>query len=296
MANIALQGGVMLDGLGFSSEAHAKDMVLKECPKGDAFEVFWDIMPLFCCNPAYVPATGWEKFTRSMEDDYSPTTCKVVLSYYQTHCAWYVEGKPVMPGKVLAAFKDTKKWNGRSDMDGQCHKIKTSAAMSAKIAKTWVGDKLPSNSKLVPLVLKMTEHFIERIHTVHKHLDLEYSKLTQQHIQEEDALTLLSEELIIMYNCIHAVQHQRMEFVASWANKVDYMAWCIWITCQIHHVMQEFVKGGLKYNPAILTAFVCFLIKQMGGNVSSGVGGQIKTLTDTITMLKGLVAAAMNPP
>jgi hypothetical protein len=38
---------------------------------------------------------------------------------------------------------------------------------------------------------------------------------------------------------------------------------------------------------------LCNLTKQTGGNVSSGVGGQIKTLTDSIATLKGSVAAAM---
>ena len=78
---------------------------------------------------------------------------------------------------------------------------------------------------------------------VHKHLDLEYTKLTQQHILEDNALILLSEELIIMFMRIQAVHMQRMEFVASRANKVDYMSRCIWITCQLHRVMQEFVQG-----------------------------------------------------
>jgi hypothetical protein len=31
-----------------------------------------------------------------------------------------------------------------SGMDGQCHKIKTSAATSVEIAKMWVTDKLPT--------------------------------------------------------------------------------------------------------------------------------------------------------
>ncbi len=60
---------------------------MKEYPKVDTFEVFLDVMSLFCCDPAYVPVAGWEKFTRSMEDDYSLTACKVVSSYYQAHCA-----------------------------------------------------------------------------------------------------------------------------------------------------------------------------------------------------------------
>ncbi len=56
--------------------------------------------------------------------------------------------------------------------------------------------------------------------------------------------------------------------------------------------MQDFVVGGLKNNPAISTAFICFLTKQTSANVVSGVGGQMKTLTDAVTLLKGSVAAA----
>jgi hypothetical protein len=76
---------VVLDGLVFSSEAQVKEVVMRECPTGDAFEVFLDVMSLFCCNPLYSPATGWEKFTRSMEENYSPTARKAVSSYYQTY-------------------------------------------------------------------------------------------------------------------------------------------------------------------------------------------------------------------
>ena len=137
-------------------------------------------------------------------------------------------------------------------MDGQCHNIETSAGNSANIAKMWVANKLPANGKLALLALKMIEKMVEWIHTVHKHLDLEFTRLSQQHILEEDALILMSEEVIIKYNRIHMVCHQCMEFVANWANKVAYMTHCIWITCQVHWVMQEFTKGGLWNNPAIV--------------------------------------------
>jgi hypothetical protein len=56
--------------------------------------------------------------------------------------------------------------------------------------------------------------------------------------------------------------------------------------------MQEFVQGGLKNNSAISTGYVRFLTKTTGGNVASGVGGQLKTLTNTIATLKSMVATA----
>jgi hypothetical protein len=56
--------------------------------------------------------------------------------------------------------------------------------------------------------------------------------------------------------------------------------------------MQGFVQGGLTHNPAINSAFVPFLTKQMGGNVTLGMGSQIKALSDTMATLKGSVTAA----
>ena len=82
-----------------------------------------------------------------------------------------------------------------------------------------------------------------------------------------------------------------MEFVASRANKVDYMTRCIWITLQVHRVMQEFVQGGLQSNSTIATAFMRFLVKTSAGNAAGGGGGQLKTLTDKVEKLQ--TAAAM---
>jgi hypothetical protein len=45
-ADIVAQGGVVLDGLGFVSEAQVKMVVLEECPEGDAFEV--SSIPCLC--------------------------------------------------------------------------------------------------------------------------------------------------------------------------------------------------------------------------------------------------------
>ena len=51
----------------------------------------------------------------------------------------------------------------------------------------------------------MINRLVEWVHTVHKHLDKEFIRLNQQHIAAEEALILLSEEVIIMYTQIFAV-------------------------------------------------------------------------------------------
>ena len=291
-SDLAAQGSGVLDGLAFRSEAQALEAVLDEAPDGDSFEVFLDVVSLFCCDQSYEPSTSWAKLTKALENDYSLTARKVVASYYQTYCYHYTEGKVAQAGIKLQAFKDYDKWNGVSGMDGRRKEIETSASDAAVIAKTWVGDKLPHNGKLAPLALKMIDCSVAWIHTVHKHLDTEYLKLTQQHISEDEALILVSEQVIIMYQRIHQVRSQRMEFVPNKGSRVAYMARCIWITCQVHRVMHNFVKGGLKNNPAISKAFVRFLTQQTAQNVASGIGSQLKTISNSVASMKGTVSAA----
>jgi len=156
-AAVTAQGGQVLDGLGFASEAMVTILVMKECPKGDAFEVFLDVTSLFCCDSTYSPVSGWEKSMRGMEDDFSLSARKVVASYAQSHCAWYTDGKPVVAGKLLAAFKDANHWNGVGGMDGRRNEIETLAATSAEIARGYISDKLPKAGKLAPLALKMVD-------------------------------------------------------------------------------------------------------------------------------------------
>jgi len=291
-SDLAAQGSGVLDGLAFRSEAQALEAVLDEAPDGVSSEVFLDVVSLFCCDQSYEPSTSWAKLTKALENDYSLTARKVVASYYQTYCYHYTEGKVAQAGIKLQAFKDYDKWNGVSGMDGRRKEIETSASDAAVIAKTWMGDKLPHNGKLAPLALKTIECSVAWIHTVHKHRDTEYLKLTQQHISEDEALILVSEQVIIMYQRIHQVRSQRMEFVPNKGSRVAYMARCIWITCQVHRVMHDFVKSGLKNNPAISTAFVRFLTRQTAQNVASGIGSQLKTISDSVASMKETVSAA----
>jgi hypothetical protein len=150
-AGVVTQGMNILDGLGFTSEAQVREVVERECPGGDAFEVFLDAVSLWRCDPSCALATYWEMTTRAMEMDYSTTARKVVASYYQTHSWWYAEGKHAVAGTTLAVFKNTDKWEGMSGMDGRRREIETSASISAEIGKTWVADKLPPNGKLAPV-------------------------------------------------------------------------------------------------------------------------------------------------
>ncbi len=70
------------------------------------------------------------------------------------------------------------------------------------------------------------------------------------------------------------------------------MSRCIWITCQVHQVMQDFVQGGLHRNAAIATAFVHFLVKTTAGGAAADGRGQLKTLTDKVKKMQTAVLVA----
>jgi hypothetical protein len=68
--------------------------------------------------------------------------------------------------------------------------------------------------------------------------------------------------------------------------RVEYMVRCIWISMQVHMVMEKFTANGMKYNPSLSAAFMCFLTKVMGGNAAAGVVGSVASLDSKLKNLK----------
>ena len=241
-------------------------------------------MSLLCFDSSYEPAAGWEKTTKFMAADgqYSTTARKVVVSYNQQHAFFYTDGKPTIAGTRITAFKTAETWRGDGGLDGHRHEIERTLETAALVAKATIDEKLPGRGgKLREVALTMIDRTLAWFNTVHRHFDAELLQLLQLHISEDECLILLSEEIIIMFLMIHDIRKQRMVFTLK-GKRVEYMVRCIWLTLQAHAVMDGFVKRGLKYNSAISAAFIRFLTKQTGQNVSTGIGSQIKVLTEAL--------------
>jgi hypothetical protein len=273
---------------------------MKECPKGNAFAAFVDPMVIFCFDPTYVPLSGWETLTKAMEKsgNYPVTDRKVIASYNAHHSHWFSEGKMVVAGKTLPAFSSKEKWHGTGGMDGQRVEIELLLDTAADGVRTAIEGKLPAGSQLGQVVLRMLEHTLAWFSTVFKHLDADFVCLTQVHISKEETLILLSEEVIIMFDHFHAIQRKRMDFLVN-GSRVEYLARCIWITMQVHMVMDEFKQNRLKYNSSISAAFMQFLMKITGGNEAAGVArsvaalkNKLKNLNNTLKEVKKEAAAA----
>ncbi len=270
----------------FTLELYLSQLCMKECHKGDAFTAFVDPITIFCFDPSYVPLTGWETLTKAMKKlgSYPVTERKVVASLNAPHDHWFLEGKTVVAGKALQAFASKEKWQGLGGMDGRCMEIELSLDISADGVQTAVKDKLPKESQLGQLTLKMLKHTLSWFSTVFKHLDMEFTRLTQVNISKEETLILLPEEVIIMFDCFHVIRCKRMDFVVNGLH-VEYMVRCIWSLMQVHMIMDEFTQNGMKYNASISAAFMRFLMKVVGVNAAAGVAGSVASLDSKIKNL-----------
>ncbi len=216
-ADVTAQGGAVLGRHTFTSKLKVRALAMMECPSGNVFLVFVDPMTLFCHDAMYFLVTGWEKTAKAMEESGTllVTDRKVVASYNLQHLFWFMEGKPVVAGKVINAFSLMKKWQALGGLDGRRVEFEVSAETAADGMRTAITDNLPDGSQLAQLALRMWEHTQSWLLMVNKHLDAELAKLTQMHITAKEALILLSEEIIIMFDQFYAIRHKRMEFTVK---------------------------------------------------------------------------------
>jgi hypothetical protein len=191
----------------------------------------------------------------------------------------------VIAGKTLQAFATTEKLQGSGGTDGRRVEMELSLNTAAAGVRTAVEDKLPEGSLLDQLALKLLDHTLSWFSTVVKHLDAEFTRLTQVHISEEETLILLSEKVIIMFDCFHAIRRKRMNFMVN-GSHVEYMVRCIWISMQVHMTMEEFTANGMKYNPSLLAACMRFLTKVTGGNAAAGVAGSVAWIDSKLNNLE----------
>ena len=74
--------------------------------------------------------------------------------------------------------------------------IELSLGTAADRVCTAVEDKLPEGSQLGQLALRMRDHTLNWYSTVFKHLNVEFTRLTQGNIFEEEML---------IFDCFHAI-------------------------------------------------------------------------------------------
>ena len=79
-----------------------------------------------------------------------------------------------------------------------------------------------------------------------------------------------------------------MDFTVH-GSQVEYMVRCIWLSLQVHMVMDKFTANRMKYNSMILAAFMRFLTKVNGGNAAAGMAGTVASLDSKIKNLNNAI-------
>ena len=109
-----------------------------------------------------------------------------------------------------------------------------SAVLSARAS---IEAKLPATSVLRELALGMLSKTEAWFVVLHRHLDTELQRLGQIQLDNDALLVLLSEEVIILFNLVHSVRKKGIEFSLT-CDFTDFMARWIWLTLEIHDVME----------------------------------------------------------
>jgi hypothetical protein len=91
-------------------------------------------------------------------------------------------------------------------------------------------------------------------------------------LNKDAVLTLLTEEVLILFKLVHNVRKTGQAFSMA-SNPKEFMLQCLWVTLGCHVAMEEGVKNGISTNGAINSAFMGFLTeaitKATGGSVDS---------------------------
>ena len=277
-SQIGAQRGSLIGSHIFTSMSVLETVLVEEMPTdGLVFvELFVDINIMPCHNANVDPGNAsslltWDKATKDMSlKGYTAAARKVVRSFQEIVSSLYTDGKEALPGQKIAAFKSTGEWTGEEGRDGRRQRIEEKL-LTARIAViAAIESKLPNGSKLRLLALSMVDRTYNWYVVLHRHLDAELVRLTQMKLDSESLLVLLSEEVIIMFSLVHNIRKKGLEFSLV-CDPLDYMVRCIWLTIEIHGVMEEMIKHGISLNSAINAAFVWFLTKQVAVTAGTSV-------------------------
>ena len=269
-------------------------------------ELFTDINILPCHNANVEPGNAsssltWDKATKDLgSKGYTPALRKTVRSFHEKVSSLYTDGKEAIPGQKIAAFKSAGEWTGEEGRDGRRQRIEEKLLTAKISAVAAIESRLPVGSKLRLLALNMLDRTYNWYVVLHRHLDAELVRLTQMKLDKEALLVLLSEEVIILFTLVHNIRKRGLEFSLA-CDPLDYMVQCIWLTIEIHGVMEEIIKHGISANGAINAAFLRFLTLQVAISASSSGSkgdGKIESwrqkLMDDIVKATAVAAEAKN--
>jgi len=154
--------------------------------------------------------------------------------------------------------------------------IGTSLDTARQSAESYIEDHLP-DGKLKNLAKAMVENTCNFYSKLHSFFETEMRELTQIKLPHDEVLKLLSEYVIILCDRLFRLRQNVREFTVNMP-LVDYMSRVIWVSLLVNQEMANMLKGQLKYEAVLSTAYMRFLTVRTGKNSGAGLGTRITTV------------------
>lgn len=281
--DVVSQGGVSFLTYTFASESTLKDLVMLELPSGNAIAAFTDPVSIFSHNKdAGIRISGdkilSEEIKALKESGMDrPTDQRFVSTFHRRTVAGYHSGDQMQLGTQISSLSSKSSWLGEDGLDGTATAITNALTSATGSCMQYIDDHLVPGSKLSRMANSMNTHAVAFHTKLHAHILEEINKLTQLQIPEVEALTLVSEEFILIFNKFFECRKTILDFEKG-MDMATYTSRIIWASLKCHMEAVELLKDGLKYHALLSAAFIRFLTKQTGSNVSAGMGAKLAEL------------------
>jgi hypothetical protein len=284
------QGGVMIGGVIFRSEAEVRALVSKENPSCSGFASVVDAVSIFAHDEETKTHTDWATTTKKLSGVLTDAERKYIASFKARYPEGYADCKKVEAGTKASGFASVKVWKGVGESPGRCQRMAEAISNAKACLETYAADGLPEGSTLLKVAeasVTATERWLTAVNT---HFLNEIETLTDLGIKADEALILCTDQMKIMYDHFYKDRMHAKGTYSADCDNVALMAKAIWVSLKTHSAMADYMEHGLKNHASLASAFVRCLTRKMGG--AGGGGSEAKDSKDLAKEAKEAVRAA----
>ena len=288
-ADITAQGGVTLGSFSYPSEASLGALIRKEGVRNgkSCMSAIVDPISIFVHDVETSTSSlgqGWSDIAKSMRAAGIDTEVDryLVHSCSRRNVPAYHKGTDApKPGDVISVLASMDTWNGEGGRDGAAQTIMNALDSAMTKLSKHIEDYTPENSELQRLANYCATKARSFHSAIHDHVRSEMIKLVQMGVPESESLILMSEQILLIFNRFFEqrkliLQHREGMDMADFTTRV------VWVTLKTQVVAAEFLADGIRNHQLTGNAFLRFLTKQTGQNVSTQLGPRITNVEDLL--------------
>lgn len=224
--------------------------------------------------------------------------CGYIASFCQKHPPFILgdSGKPVSEGNRFPFLKNRIAWEGKPSIAGGRKSLLKAVKGALGNCRQYIEDFIPAG-KFKDLMVLMANRSSEWWIALVAYIEDELITLNQFGTSDEDKVYMLvCDELQIMLRKMFEPHMKMLSFSGKVDHKV-YLAKAIWVTMQVHMIMDEFEELGFGSHVLISSLFTRFLAEQTGNSSAAGLLKKLADLKAEIdknkTYLEGRVNVAI---